>query len=536
MARADFPSMDVATLNARLRKPHEIALIDIREAGEYGSGHALLAVNLPWSVLEVNVTRLIPRRGTTVVVQDEEGGDRAGQAVLRLQQLGYREVYLALGGVIAWRQAGYALFPGVNVLSKAFSEWLEHKAQTPSLTAETVYQWQLSGKPLLLLDGRTPEEFRQHHIPGAINCPNAELLPWLKKQSFPADLPVVITCAGRTRGIIGAQSLIDAGVPQPVAALAGGTQAWRIAGQPLLSGGETPLPPRLPPQGNRPSALDAPAIPDISRGTLTQWQADESVTTYVFDVRSREEYLAGTLPGALWVPGGQLVQTLDEYAATRGARLVVFDPAGERAQFAAWWLYQLGWSVSRCLDDGDLVIPTPREPDLSALFPDIGTLDARKARAQLTPEVQLLSADRSKPYLQRHIAGARWVNRARLAQAVERLSADKPVWVCAEQTELAHAVAWDLRTRFRIAAQVVTGDAAAWQAAGWPLVEDDASLAESERSDFLFWLHDRHSGNLQASRDYLAWEASLPAAVAREGGHGFRRLGPGGRTNEESGD
>ena len=41
---------------------------------------------------------------------------------------------------------------------------------------------------------------------------------------------VVVNCAGRTRSIIGAQSLINAGVPNKVVALRNGTMGWNLAG------------------------------------------------------------------------------------------------------------------------------------------------------------------------------------------------------------------------------------------------------------------------------------------------------------------
>ncbi|CPR01703.1 sulfurtransferase [Bordetella pertussis] len=40
----------------------------------------------------------------------------------------------------------------------------------------------------------------------------------------------MVNCAGRTRSIIGAQSLINAGVPNPVFALRNGTMGWALAG------------------------------------------------------------------------------------------------------------------------------------------------------------------------------------------------------------------------------------------------------------------------------------------------------------------
>ncbi|WP_416414314.1 rhodanese-like domain-containing protein [Pantoea sp. App145] len=522
MSASAFILVNPLAIRQQLASGEEVAFIDIREAGEYGNGHALLAVNLPWSELEFRVGQLIPRLSTPIIVQDEVGDERAVTAAQRLQQLGYQDIRLAQGGVQGWQQAGYPLFHGVNVPSKAFSEWIEREAHTPTLNAETLAEWQQQNKPHLLLDGRTPEEFQQFHIPGAINCPNGELVSWVSAYAAKPALPIVITCAGRTRGIIGAQSLIDAGIRQPVLALAGGTQAWRIAHLPLTLNDNRAWRPgeRVNDSGR---SLHHPAIQQVDN-----WQPekDASRTTYLFDVRSREEYLQGSWPGAVWVPAGQLIQTLDEHVGTRAARIVLFDPQHSRAQVAAWWLYQLGWDVSILTDAAGVQPPTAVVVALPALFPPVASLTASAAQAEYQPGDIILLADRSKNLAKPTLQGGYWVNRATLAQHVATLPKDRVLWVFARQSSLAWAVAWDLISRYALHAKVVQGDEDDWRAAGWQFAAQPLSLTEAERIDYLFWLHDRHSGNLQASADYLAWEAGLPAAVDEDGLHGFRRLLP----------
>ena len=81
-----------------------------------------------------------------------------------------------------------------------------------------------------MLDSRTVEEFNRFHVPGAVSCPGAELVHRFNDLVPDPDTLVVVSCAGRTRSIIGAQSLINAGVPNRVVSLQGGTQAWRLSG------------------------------------------------------------------------------------------------------------------------------------------------------------------------------------------------------------------------------------------------------------------------------------------------------------------
>src|SRR5258708_37662786 len=66
--------------------------------------------------------------------------------------------------------------------------------------------------------------------PAGMDVPGAELVLRVRDLAPSPDTLVVVNCAGRTRSIIGAQSLIDAGVPNKVVALRNGTMGWSLAG------------------------------------------------------------------------------------------------------------------------------------------------------------------------------------------------------------------------------------------------------------------------------------------------------------------
>src|SRR5579864_5215664 len=111
-------NVDVGTLRGWLGDGGEIAFIDVREEGQHGAGHPLLAVNLPYSRLEIDIGALVPRRSCRVVLVDD-GDGVAERAARRLAGLGYRAVHVLRGGVAAWG-AEFPLFPSTNVPSKAF--------------------------------------------------------------------------------------------------------------------------------------------------------------------------------------------------------------------------------------------------------------------------------------------------------------------------------------------------------------------------------------------------------------------------------
>ena len=206
----------------------EIALFDVREHGQYGEAHLFFGVNLPYSRLELEVRRLAPNPQVRLVIYDQDGGDVAARSAQRLQALGYGQVHVLEGGADGWQAAGFQLFAGVHVPSKAFGELVEEASHTPHVTAQQLAEWQSRGEPLVVLDGRPFDEYRKMTIPGSVCCPNGELGYRVHDLVPDESTPIVVNCAGRTRSIIGAQTLINLGLKNPVYALENGTQGWYL--------------------------------------------------------------------------------------------------------------------------------------------------------------------------------------------------------------------------------------------------------------------------------------------------------------------
>jgi rhodanese-related sulfurtransferase len=270
-------SVDVATLRQWLGGDGEIAFLDVREEGQHGAGHPLLAVNAPYSRLELVIGQLAPRRGCPVVLLDD-GDGIAEKAARRLAALGYSAVDVLAGGVGAWSAAGHPLFPSTNVPSKAFAEIVEHEYGTPAISAAELERRRRAGDNIVVLDSRPLDEYARFHVPGAMTCPGAELVLRFADLVPDAETAVVVSCAGRTRGIIGAQSLRTAGVPNRVLSLEGGTQGWRLAGFDLEHGATTTLKPASPQAlaaaRTRAEAVAARfGIRHIDRATLEAWHA-----------------------------------------------------------------------------------------------------------------------------------------------------------------------------------------------------------------------------------------------------------------------
>ncbi len=345
-------TLSFAQVRAHLLARDEIALIDLREEHPFAQAHPLWAANLPLSRIAPDARRRIPRRDTLIVLygKDEAGGDLVPQGAAALAALGYTTVHALAGGLDGWLAAGGELFRDVNVPSKAFGELVEHERHTPSLSAQEVKALVDAGADVVVLDARRFDEYQTMSIPSATSVPGAELVLRVRTLAPNPATQVIVNCAGRTRSIIGAQSLVNAGIPNPVAALRNGTIGWKLAGQVLDRGAVRRAPFKIDAACRAQAQADARGVAEragvrwIAPGALRSLEAPGR-TVYRFDVRTPEEYTAGHLPGFASAPGGQLVQETDHAVPVRGARIVLVDDDGARAPMTASWLAQMGWEV-----------------------------------------------------------------------------------------------------------------------------------------------------------------------------------------------
>ena len=341
--------MTPTELRRRWREGEEVALFDAREEEAFAEGHPFFAVCLPPSQVEARAADLVPRRSAPLVIFDN-GEGAAARVADRLRGLGYNDVSCLEGDLDAYARDG-ELFRDVNVPSKAFGELVESTCHTPSLAAPDVKRLIDAGANVQVLDVRRFEEYRTMSIPTAVSVPNAELALRVFDLVPSPDTLVVVNCAGRTRSIIGTQTLVNIGLPNRVAALRNGTIGWTLEGY-RLDTGQTRTFASNPDASRRRAAAAARhwanqvGVRVIDRPTYDQWMAErDRRTLYRLDVRTPAEHAAGHPAGFLPSPGGQLVQATDEWVAVRGARLVLFDDLEVRALMTAAWLVQMGWDA-----------------------------------------------------------------------------------------------------------------------------------------------------------------------------------------------
>ena len=515
-----------AQIRQALLDHQEVALVDVREEAPFAESHPLFAANIPLSKLELEVYSRIPRRDTQVTVYDN-GEGLAARAAERLVALGYTQVSLLEGGLDGWRKAGGELFIDVNVPSKAFGELVESERHTPSLAAEEVQALLDNQADVVVLDARRFDEYQTMSIPTSISVPGAELVLRARELAPDPATRIIVNCAGRTRSIIGTQSLINAGVANPVSALRNGTIGWTLAGQKLAHGQSRRFAPTSE-EHRQVAAADARRVADkarVGRATLADlqgWKQEANRTTYLFDVRTPEEFEVGHLPGARSTPGGQLVQETDHVASVRGARLVLADDDGVRANMSASWLAQLGWEVhvldglqaANFSEKGAWVAPVPTPPQAELISPH--TLADWLDHG----DTVVLDFTASANYVKRHIPGAWWASRAQLPEALAKVpGAQRYVLTCGS-SQLARLAVAEVEAITGKQVFLLEGGTTAWINAQLPLEEGETHLA-SPRIDRYRRPYEGTDSPKEAMQAYLDWEFGLVDQLARDGTHGF---------------
>jgi rhodanese-related sulfurtransferase len=513
-------------LRAMLLDGEELALLDVREERIFSESHLLFARSVPLSRLELRMARLVPRRATRIVLVDDADG-LAERAAAVLGKARYSNLAILDGGNAGWAAAGFELFSGVNVPSKAFGEFVEHESGTPSISAQELNDLMRAGTDMVVLDSRPFDEYSRVSIPTGVNVPGAELVLRVHDIAPSPDTLVVVNCAGRTRSIIGAQSLINAGVPNRVVALRNGTMGWNLAGFTPDSGKDRRAPAPTPQglawaraaAGNVARKLD---IARIDEAALARLRADTSRTLYLFDVRDPAEYASGHVAGALSAPGGQLVQATDQYAGTLRARIVLVDDKEARAVMTASWLRQMGWREVYVFAAEGRETGWPENPVLGEVSRDAES-DAMALSGLLARgEATVIDLSLSRDYQNGHIPGAWFAIRSRLAQALPKIAPRGTLVLTSEDGVLAGLAVAETRALTPLPVRFLKGGNAAWRAAGLPL-GTDARMAD-EPVDAWLKPYERPDGVKQAMADYLAWETDLLPRIARDGCANFSRL------------
>jgi len=521
-----------AELRALIVGRNELALIDLREGGTFAESHLLFAINCPLSRLELFIEGLVPRTDVRMVLcadQDDEKRTRLGAT--RLAALGYSDISVLEGGVDGWKSAGYEVFSGVHVPSKAFGEFVETTCGTPHVKAAVLRQMQEAGEDFVVLDSRPYKEYHAMNIPGGIDVPGAELAYRIHDLAPDPKTKVIVNCAGRTRSIIGAQSLINAGIPNPVMAFENGTMGWHLAGL-KLERGQTRTFGAVSADAQKIALERAKAVRQrfgvrtIDEATAQAWKKDTARSTFYLDVRDPSEFAHSHWPGAKSAPGGQLVQATDHYVGVRRARLVLIDNDGVRASLTASWLIQMGWDDVHVLMDASDSFEAPKSQTrpASKLPADAFIEAAELARELEAGRAAVIDLATSIQYRDDgHIPGAAFAIRAQMPENLSELSETSLLVLTSPDGVFAELVYPEAALSGR-QVKVLQGGTQAWKAGEMPVEYGFTHMIDPPIDLWYkpYEFEDDDKNIEQAMQQYLTWEVDLVGQIERDGTTEFK--------------
>lgn len=520
---------------ALFAKRGEFAVLDVREQEEFSRSHMLLASCTPLSRLELMIQDLVPCKGVPVILVDsgeETVTPRAERACSILRALGYTNPLPLKGGMKGWLEAGLVDFSGVGALSKGFGEYVEQMLHTPRLDPQEIKRIMDAEEDFVVVDVRPREEFNNMNIPGGINVPGCEVTYRIHDLVPDPDTTIIVNCAGRTRSIIGTQTLRNAGLSNRIVALKGGTMNWQLAGYPLEYGTTRRTSPPSADALNKARERAANVskkygIRYVDAAMVRQWQDEaHEKTLYLFDVRLPEEFAAGHIPGSRNAQGGQLVQATDEYAAVRNARYVLADDTEVRAVMTAHWLQQMGLPEvyvlrggiggsglgAAGLDCGAAPLSLPPLPDVALVSP----LELR-ARLDSAEPTRCINVGASNLHRKGHVPGAVWVTRSYLENARKAYPDAQYIVITADSEAHARLTAKDARKLWpQASVAALAGGTPAWKNADLPL-EEGMQTALCAEDDIWYKPYTDINAAPEAMRGYFDWEFGLVERIQKDG-------------------
>ncbi len=511
-------------LNVRLADDAPIALIDVRDAPDYNASHIVGASLIPRRMLEFELAEAVPHPETPIVLCDEDE-QLVHYAAATAERMGYTNVSTLSGGTNRWAFLDLPTEWGVNVPSKDFGERVEVVHHVPEIDADDLHARIERGDPLVILDTRTPEEYRRSCIPGGRSMPGGELAFRITDvlDDAPADATVVVNCAGRTRSIIGTRVLQRMSLGREVVGLKNGTAGWMLAGHELEFGADRDALPKVTSEGQEAAeqyarrCAEEDGVRLIGVDELDELrERSRSESVYFIDVRTDAEHAAGHIPGFRWFPGGQAVQRSDDVAIVHHAPIVFACDGVARAALTASWYRQMGHRHICALDGGTAAWTAagrPLEQGIRAAMPRLLS-EARESVDTIEPAdlfdrsgAAVLHVGTSQEFAEGHPPGAHWAPRGTLEADVRQVSPEEstPIITICEDGDQSLLAAQTLMLLGRTSVSAIAGGMAAYREDGLPL-ETGLTGVMSPPSDILTFGPQRGYADMQ---HYLRWETAL---------------------------
>ena len=496
------------TLKSWLSDKDEIAFIDVREIGQHTKGHPFFSISIPYSLFELNLEILIPNKKTKMILLDQNDGISI-LAYKAATLIGYSNIFILEEGVNGWINSGYKLFDGINVPSKSFGELIEKHFHTPSITAKELNEKQKNNENCIVIDGRPFDEYQNMSIPNSICCPNGELAYSVSSHVKDINTEIIINCAGRTRSIIGAQTLIDLGISNKVKALENGTQGWFLSDLCLDHNKNDFLDVRPDDtelkkiQNKIFKLLIKHSINLIDFSKAQELILHKNKSTFIFNVTNSNK----NMNSIRHVPGGQLVQATDKYIGVWKATVILVDDGDLiRAGTTAIWLKKMGYQV-HVLKKEIININTLKFKNKFLLKEkEINIFEIKKFNN--FKNTILYDIRSSENFMKIRIKNSIWLNRANLRKV--KIKKQQQIIIITDEFDKARLVINDIE-EMNLGCVISLYKWKENELINHSNIIDNKPILFPKKDciDFNFHTYKRHKGSKSHANQYLKWEIGL---------------------------
>jgi rhodanese-related sulfurtransferase len=220
-AAANFPVISTDEVKKFIDQKENMVLIDARTPEEYREAHIIGAINVPEKGFEQAVAQLPTDKNTLLIFYCN--GVKCGKSkrvAQKVNPLGYTAILVYSEGIPVWEERNLPMVTGPGYGKKIDTTKLKPSELDALIKA--------ADNDYVLVDVRDDTEFKEGHIPTAINIP-AETLA-TKSDILPKEKKVIVYCNTGSRSYLAYKKLVGLAYPHIYQAL---FADWKEAGLPV---------------------------------------------------------------------------------------------------------------------------------------------------------------------------------------------------------------------------------------------------------------------------------------------------------------
>ena len=280
--------------------------IDVRDIFAYEKSHIMGAMHIPLEILTEKLSSIPANR--PVIVYDETG-KKGHQALRTLIGAGFEDVTNISGGHASLQRQGRAVgFKNLKIDLLPIEEKSLEKEKTQKTEEKVETKQKVDETSTLIVDVRTPEEFRGGAVPEAINIPLDELMNRYQELGENAGREIIVYCASGARSAYAQRMLMQMGYNN--VKNGGGLHSMM--------------------QRARTAAQPKQETKSVSNEPL------------IVDVRSSYEFASGAYPGAINIDLDELQSRVNELGS-KDRDITLYCASGARSAYAQRMLQQMGF-------------------------------------------------------------------------------------------------------------------------------------------------------------------------------------------------